>query len=127
MDINEDLLDAAAIGFELGLPLILIYFCSAFPGKRPLWVPMLGAITPIIMFFGFTTFGYFFLNKDEFSFSFFAQWQMGYFVYCLLLLLGLIMGIALQTQFNLYWRYGLAFVFAPLIAWGFLTIENIVA
>jgi hypothetical protein len=72
MDINEDIMNAAAISFELGIPLILICFCRVFPGKRLLWVPMLGAVTPIIMFFGLTTFDYFFLSKDEFAFSFLA-------------------------------------------------------
>ena len=116
-------LTIGAILIEFGLPIALIYFSITLPSKRKIFIPILGAVTPMVLYLIIGTIDYTFITTEENS-MFMAGFVMGFFIYCLLAFTGFILGVALPKSINLYWRYAIAFVLGPVCGWGFLALES---
>ena len=106
---------------EIGLPISLIYFSFKVPTKKYIFVPILGSITPMLLVFVYGSIDYLFVVSDEPS-MFLAIFSMGFLVYCLLAVVGFLVGLILPNSINLYWRFGIGLLVAPLFGLGFIAI-----
>lgn len=75
----------------------------------------------------YTIIGYYFIDKEEFKFGYFAMWEMSFFVYCLLLLAGLVIGLVLRSKSSNLIRYATGFFVGPVIVLGLFGILEVIA
>ena len=121
---TEDLLNTSAIIFEVGLPIIISSICFMKPDFRKFLLPVLGALTPLLVAYLYSTAGYYFISRDEYEYGFLVMWVMSFFIYCLLVMAGLVVGFTLRNRLNNYWRYFVGLVSGPLVAVVFLGVEQ---
>ena len=118
MEINDTLLTVGAITLELGFPAVLIILCFLSPSKRPVFIPVLGAVTPMLCAYAYGTVGYFLVSREEYEYGFLVMWAMSFVIYCLLVIVGLIVGKVLRSGFSNLFRYWVAFIIGPLVGLG---------
>ena len=113
----EIYLTAGALLVELGVPVLLIYLSLKRSSKKHIFLPMLGAVTPLLLFYFFGAIDYFVLNPDEPS-MYMATFIMTFAVYCLLLLVGFLLGVFLPVSISSNWRYFIGCIFGPVCGMG---------
>jgi len=116
---NDTYLIVGALFIELGIPALLIFLLLKLPNKKPIFLPMIGAVTPLLMFYLFGAVDHFVLNPDEQS-MYIAGFAMTFAAYCLMLLVGFLVGVFLPASISSNWRYFIGCVSGPLCTWGFL-------
>ena len=120
---NESLLTIGAVLFELGLPVALIYLCFKFTGKRKILIPIIGAITPVFLFLIVGSIVEL-LSLNEQPSMWWAAFIMSLFVYIILALVGLAVGLLLLSSVSLNRRFGIAFCIGPACGLVFFYLES---
>ena len=120
---SDDLLALGAVIFELGLPIIIGIACYMRPKVRKFLLPVLGAVTPLLIAYIYTVIGYYLVSREEYQYGFLVMWVMSFFAYCILVAIGIILGIFLKNKLNNYWRFFIGLASAPLIASIFLSAD----
>ena len=87
---TEDTLNFAAIGIELGVPVLLLLGCWLLPKKRLIFTTALIAISPMLMAYMFISINH---HPGQTDFAFAAMWLMTFVVYMALLTIGLVVGL----------------------------------
>jgi purine-cytosine permease-like protein len=113
----EFYLTAGALVVELGVPVLLIYLSLKRPSKKHILLTMLGAVTPLLLFYLFGAIDYFVLNPDESS-MYMAAFIMTFAVYCFLLLVGFLLGVFLPASISSNWRYFIGCILGPVCGIG---------
>ena len=120
---SDDKLTIGAAFFELGLPVVLVWLCFRYESRRRLLVPIIGAITPLLLFLVVGSVVEF-LSSEAQSSMWWAVFLMSLFVYLLLALVGLVLGVVLTPSVGLRKRFGCALFIGPVCALGFLFLES---
>lgn len=103
----------AALAFDWGVPLITAAVLVRRPRLRRYATVVLGALTPALVFYACVTIAYAFNPKDTDNiFAFYAMGVMTFFLYVVLFVAGLLLGL-LPKPSNLYVRYALGLFVAP--------------
>ena len=114
MDISETYLTLGAVTFELGVPLAAAVALAFAPRIRKFAVVVLGAVTPLLLAYAFITASYFFVHVEPSSrVPFSAIWVMSFVVYLALALMGTVLAFIPKPS-NLYGRYFVGFLSAPI-------------
>lgn len=121
---TEDLLNLTAIVFEIGLPVVIGVICLIKPNHRKWLVPVLGAVTPLLIVYAHYIVGYYFVSREEFEYGFLVMWVMSFFIYCLMVATGFMVAISLRNKFNNYILYFIGFLAGPSVTVIFLWIEK---
>lgn len=112
---SEEALTIAAVAVELGIPLVATLLFWRRPALRPRLVVILGAITPVLIFYAAITVSFLIDSDDPGNrFAFFAAWIMSFFVYFAILVAGLLLSIV-PKPIHLGGRYALGFVSPALV------------
>jgi len=111
-----------AIILEIAFPAILAALYFARKNTRKYLAPVFGAITPLLLFYLFITFSYYFISREENAFAFGAMWLYSFFPYCVLVLIGLLVAACTRKINSNYKRYFIGLLVGPLTAtlmnWG---------
>ena len=113
----DTFLTIGAMIIEFGLPAVLMYFIIKKPAKRHLLVPVLGAVSPMVLVLLIGTIDHYVFPSEQPS-MFMAVFAMGLFIYCFMAIVGLLVGCFLPSTVNLRWRYIIAFLLGPAFSWG---------
>ncbi len=116
----DKFLTIGSVLIEFGLPALLVYLIVKQPTKRNLLVPVLGAVTPMVLFLVVGTIDYYLFPTEEPS-MFIGAFSIGLFIYCALAIVGLLVGIFLPKTVKLRWRYIIAFLLGPAFGWGLIS------
>ncbi|GAA5445476.1 hypothetical protein Misp06_03679 [Microbulbifer sp. NBRC 101763] len=114
------LLTTGSMLIEFGLLTLLAYLIVTKPTKRSLVAPVLGAVTPMVLFLIIGVIDHYIFPSEEPS-MFLASFAMGLFLYCILAGIGFLLGLFLPKAVGLRWRYIIAFFLGPTIGWGLIT------
>ena len=122
MDISEEILTILAILFELGIPFVIITLCILRPRLSNMLLPILGSVTPLLVFYFWCSFSFLILGNEDAKWAFYTQWVMSFFAYFVLLLIGF--SFALITRKLLYpvSKFFVGLVVGPGIAFGVLNL-----
>jgi len=100
---SEQILTIAAIAFEVGLPSCLFLFFRQAKLFEKIGITFLGAVAPMLFFYALVTMTYLFSsNPKNATWAFHSMWVMGFFIYCLLGLVGVVLGIFLPPNTNIH-------------------------
>jgi hypothetical protein len=115
----DTLLTFGSMLIEFGLPAFLIYLILKEPAKRRLLVPVLGAVTPMLLVLIVGTIDHYVFPSEQPS-MFMAAFAMGLFLYCVLAGMGFLLGLFLPKAVGLCWRYIIAFLLSPTFGLGLI-------
>jgi len=105
---SDNLLTLLAVSIEFGVPIILLAALARVPRFRRRVVVVLGAITPVMLFYVDILFAYVRNPTNTGNrFAFYAGWEMTLAAFLLSLILGILLSFVPRPA-NLYGRYGLA-------------------
>ncbi|WP_444914440.1 hypothetical protein [Microbulbifer sp. TRSA007] len=104
---------------EFGLPALLVYLILKKPAKRSLLVPVLGAVTPMVLLLIVGTIDHYVFPSEEPS-MFMAAFAMSLFIYCILAGVGFLLGLFLPKTVGLRWRYIVGFLLGPAFGLGLI-------
>jgi len=114
MDISETYLSLGAGAFELSVPIAAVVALAFAPRMRKFAVVLLGAVTPLFLAYAFMAASYFFAPAETSGrFYFSALWIMSFVVYLALALMGAALAFIPKPS-NLYGRYLIGFLSAPI-------------
>jgi|SRR6185437_29404 len=114
MDISETYLTLGAATFELGVLMAATAAMAFAPRMRKFAVVLLGAVTPLLIFYAIAAGSYFFAPAvPSGSFPFSAIWVMSFAVYLAVALGGTALAFIPKPS-NLYGRYFVGMVSAPI-------------
>jgi hypothetical protein len=104
----------ASLAFEWTVPLVALCLMIRKPAMRRYISVLMGALTPMLIFYVCVAVAYALDPKDKGNmFAFYGMSVMTFYAYVVLLGVGLLLGF-LPRPSNLYARYALGFVVAPL-------------
>ncbi|OIO67127.1 MAG: hypothetical protein CO186_09230 [Zetaproteobacteria bacterium CG_4_9_14_3_um_filter_49_83] len=106
---NDAWLVALAATLEIGTPIGLTVGWFQMPGLRKRIVVILGAVTPLLMAYTYTTVKYVVLNQEDAAWGFYAMWVMSFVPYLACMMIGLILGL-LKRPNNQFIRYMIGFL-----------------
>jgi hypothetical protein len=107
MNLSDGELTAAAMLFELGIPLLCVVAIWRMPRFRKKAVVILGAVTPALILYAWIVVGYVSGEKDS-LFAILAAWVMTFFAYAVLVVVGVAASF-LPKPDNLYARFAIGF------------------
>lgn len=115
-------LTLGAIVIEFGLPAALIYVGAKKPNARKIVAPVVGALTPLLLFYVVGGVSHV-LRQEEGPSMFMAVFVMSFFPYCVLAVAGAALGIFLPKNLRLKWRYVVAFFLGPAVGLGLVAVS----
>lgn len=110
-----------AILIELGLPAVLIYIAAKKPSARYVIVPVVGAISPLLLVYVLGGATHLLFPPDKPS-MFIAIFAMSFLPYCVSAGAGTAVGLFLPKEVKLHWRYLIAFFLASAVGLGLIAI-----
>jgi hypothetical protein len=114
MDISETYLTVGAAAFELGMPVAAVIALAFAPRMRKFAALLLGAVTPLLLAYVLVAGSYFFATAEPSGrFPFSAVWMMSFVVYLALAIVGAVLAFIPKPS-NLYVRYFVGFLSAPM-------------
>jgi len=118
----DNYLTSGAIVIEFGLPAALIYVATKKPNARKIVAPVVGALTPLLLFYivGGVSHA---LRQEEEPSMFMAVFVMSFFPYCVMAVAGAALGIFLPKNLRLKWRYVVAFFLGPAVGLGLVAVS----
>jgi hypothetical protein len=111
MDLTENELTAAAMLFELGIPLLCAWAIWRTPRVRKKAVVILGAVTPALIVYAWIVVAYLCSVKDS-LFGILAVWVMTFFAYVALVIAGVLASF-LSKPDHLYARFAMGLATLP--------------
>ena len=102
----------SALVFDLAVPLSAIAVMLRVPRLRDRAVVVLGAISPLLVFYASVAVAYF-LHPKQNVFAFYAMGGMTFFAYLVLLVMGFALAF-IPKPANLYARFVMGFASVPL-------------
>jgi len=123
MNIDDDILNVGVIAFELGIPLMIAIMCLASPKHRRYLLPILGSISLAVVVYAYILFGYFFLNREKYEYAYSVVWVMSFFVYLVMLVVGVLLSLFVRKKFSNMIRYILGVAVGGITVVGLMVIQ----
>ena len=121
---SEDALTIIAIAFEAGVPAALLWIYFRDNRFQSRLIVILGAITPMLLFYAAIIGVYLFdQNAPASKFSFAVVWMMSFFVYVLSLVAGALLSL-LPWPSRMSFRFLAGFLVAPMTCAVVLLLEK---
>lgn len=116
--IQDNLLSFAAALFYFAVPAALIGIAFRYPSVRPRVASVIGALTPILLYFIAFSIVYLFANLGpEDTWAFHAMWLMSFFAYVICVALGSVLAF-IKWPAAVRERYAVAVISTLVVATG---------